>query len=172
MNEALNNIMTRRSIRSFTDRKIERADLEAIAAAAVYAPSACNFQTWRITVIQKPELIDKLAKAIAVQTGSSDYNFYKPNTVILASNERTSPFGAEDCSCALENIFLAAHALGIGSVWINQLRGICDEPAVRVVLDELGLPESQIVYGTAALGYAAAPGRKPNKNMSNINYFI
>ncbi len=172
MNEALNNIMTRRSIRSFTDCKIERADLEAIAAAAVYAPSACNFQTWRITVIQKPELIDKLAKAIAVQIGSSDYNFYKPNTVILASNERTSPFGAEDCSCALENIFLASHALGIGSVWINQLRGICDVPAVRVILDELGLPESQIVYGTAALGYAAEPGRKPNKNMSNINYFI
>lgn len=165
--------MTRRSIRSFTDRKIERADLEAIATAAVYAPSACNFQTWRFTVVQKPELITKLAKAVAAETGaSSDYNFYAANAIFLASNERTSSFGVEDCSCALENIFLAANALGIGSVWINQLRGISDKPEVRAVLDELGLPKTQIVFGTAALGYAAKPAGKPDKNMSNIKYIL
>lgn len=173
MNEAINNIMTRRSVRSFTDRKIEKNDLEMIAAAAVYAPSACNYQTWRFTVIQNPGLITKLAKAVAAETGApSGYNFYAPNAVILASNERTSSFGVEDCSCALENIFLAAHALGIGSVWINQLRGISDKPKVRAVLRELNLPESQIVIGMAALGYAASPARKPDKDISNINYFL
>lgn len=172
MNEALNNIMTRRSIRSFTDRKIERADLEKIAAAAVYAPSACNLQTWRITVIQKPEMIMKLANTVALQIKSPGYNFYAPNAFILVSNERSSPFGAEDCSCALENIFLAAHALGIGSVWINQLRGICDAPDIRAILFELGLPGSYVVYGAAALGYAKEPGRRPDKNMSNISYIV
>jgi nitroreductase len=173
MNEALNNIMTRRSVRSFTGRKIERADLEAIATAAVYAPSARNLQTWRIIVVQKPELIKKLAKAVATETGASpDYDFYNPNAIILVSNERTSPFGAEDCSCALENIFLAAHALGIGSVWINQLRGNCDKPGIRAVLDEIGLPQSHIVYGMAALGYAAKPPAQTNKNMNNISYVL
>jgi nitroreductase len=172
MNEALKNIMTRRSIRSFTDRKIERADLETIAAAAVYAPSARNLQTWRITVVQNPDLITALEKAVAQQIGNPDYDFYAPNALILVSNERTSPFGAEDSACALENIFLAANALGIGSVWINQFRGICDTPAVRGILAKLELPESQIIHGAAALGYASEPGSKADKDMTKIRYFL
>jgi nitroreductase len=59
----------------------------------------------------------------------------------------------EDNACALENIFLAAHSLGIGSVWINQLRHCCDEAEVRAILEEWGIPEDHVVYGIAALGY-------------------
>ena len=44
--------------------------------------------------------------------------------------------------------------MGIGSVWINQLQGICDDPAVRQVLSSLGIPQGHVVYGMAALGYA------------------
>ena len=50
-------------------------------------------------------------------------------------------------------LFLAAHSLGIGSVWINQLQDVCDVPAIRQVLDELGIPADHVVYGMAALGY-------------------
>ena len=57
-------------------------------------------------------------------------------------------------ACAMENIFLAAHSLGIGSVWINQLQGICDEPSIREILNDFGIPADHIVYGMAALGYA------------------
>lgn len=61
-----------------------------------------------------------------------------------------------DCACALENIFLAAKSLGIGSCWINQLGQTCDDPDVRAFLTKLGVPESHKVYGCAALGYAPA----------------
>lgn len=61
-----------------------------------------------------------------------------------------------DCACALENIFLAAKSLGIGSCWINQLRQTCDDPDVRAFLTKLGVPENHKVYGCAALGYASA----------------
>ena len=54
---------------------------------------------------------------------------------------------------------LAEHNLGLGSVWINQLQGICDEPAVRTELDALGLPGDHEVHGICALGHAAAPGK-------------
>ena len=74
--------------------------------------------------------------------------------LIIPSNERESRWGREDNACALENIFLAAHALGIGSVWINQLQGICDVPEIRAMLHEFGIPENHVVYGMAALGYA------------------
>ena len=108
----------------------------------------------------------ELAHRISDSLGRDyQYNFYGPDALILASNAKDNPHGQADCACALENIFLAAHALGIGSVWINQLNGICDEPAVRAVLTKLQIPENHIVWGMAALGYAeekpAAADKKP-----------
>ena len=66
----------------------------------------------------------------------------------------------EDNACALENMFLAAHSFGIGSVWINQMRDICDEPEVREMLRSWEIPDSHRVFGMAALGYAAASEKK------------
>jgi nitroreductase len=59
-----------------------------------------------------------------------------------------------DCACAIENMFLAAHSLGIGSCWINQLGTTCDDPEVRAFITSLGVPENHKVYGCVALGYA------------------
>lgn len=171
--EVLEAIKTRRSIRAFTDRKISREDLEIIAEAAIYAPSAMNRQSWKFTVVQDKARIEALAAAIRKELGrDEDYNFYRPDVMILASNERDNHNGAEDCACALENIFLAAHALGIGSVWINQLKGICDVPDVRAVLRELKLPENHIVLGMAALGYPAAPPKQVAKNHSVVEWIF
>ena len=92
--------------------------------------------------------------------------------LILASNERDNPHGVEDCACALENVFLAAHALGIGSVWINQLKGICDRPKVRALLTRMHLPESHIVLGCAALGYAARPAPPALKKRNVVEWVL
>ena len=62
-------------------------------------------------------------------------------------------------------MFLAAHSLGIGSCWINQLGAACDEPGFRAVLTGLGVPPVNYVYGCGAFGFAeetpGAPERKP-----------
>ena len=134
MNETLNSIFTRRSIRKFTDQKISDDDLKLIAKAACYAPNGRNTERWQFTVIHNEEKIKKLAKAISKELNLDDsYNFYKPDALIIASNSRDNKYGIEDCACALENIFLAAHSLGIGSVWINQLNGICDSTCLNWV---------------------------------------
>lgn len=171
--EIMEAIKTRRSIRAFTDRHISREDLETIVEAAIYAPSAMNRQSWRFTVVQDKVRIEALAAAIRQELGRDEgYNFYRPDVLILASNERDNRNGTEDCACALENIFLAAHALGIGSVWINQLKGICDVPEVRAVLRELRLPEEHIVLGMAALGYAAVPPKQAEKNRGVVEWVL
>lgn len=77
-------------------------------------------------------------------------------TLVIVSNEPDKWWAGMDCACALENIFLAAKSLGIGSCWINQLGQTCDDPDVRAFLTKLGVPESHKVYGCAALGYAPA----------------
>ena len=158
MNEMVQNLMTRRSVRSFaTEKNISREDLQTIVNAARFAPSAMNRQTWTFVVVQNQEKIQKLARAVGKAMGRDEgYNFYLPNAVVICANDmNANPMGVQDCSCAMQNIFLAAHALGIGSVWINQLLDTCNEPAVRAVLTELGLPEEKSVVAMAALGYAA-----------------
>ncbi len=161
MNETIQNILTRRSIRAFTDQPVPKEDLELMVQAALHAPSGMGRQTWQFTVVTNREKIQKLAEAIRVKLDRAGYDMYRPAALFIPSNLKESHFGKEDNACALENIFLAAHSLGVGSVWINQLQGICDEPEIREILDEFGIPQDHVVYGLAALGYAASePGEK------------
>ena len=155
MNEAIKNILERRSVRKFSDKQIPDEELDLIIKAGLYAPSAMNKQTWKFTVLTKTEDIQELAKAIGKQLGREEYDMYKPVVLIIPSNSKDSKFGRDDNACALENIFLAASSLGIGSVWINQLHGICDETEIRALLDKYGIPADHVVYGMAALGYSA-----------------
>lgn len=154
MNETMQTILTRRSTRKFKIQEIPQADLDQILQAALFAPSGMSKQTWQFTVVKSREKIQKLAEAAGRVLGRENYDMYQPEILIIPSNQRDNHHGKEDNACALENIFLAAHSLGIGSVWINQLQGICDEPFIREILDSFGIPEDHIVYGMAALGYA------------------
>lgn len=157
MNEVMQAILNRRSIRKFTDQVIPREDLKQILQAALYAPSGMNKQTWQFTAITDKEKIKRLAQMIEKELGRPGYNFYEPNVLVLTSNEVDSNWAKEDNACALENMFLAAYSLGIGSVWINQFQTICDKAEVRAYLEELGIPKNHNIYGAAALGYAATP---------------
>ena len=155
MNEVIRNLLTRRSVRKFTDQKITKEDLDILLKVAIAAPSGMNKQTWQFTAVTDEEKIQKLAAAVGKALDREKYDIYKPAALIIPSNLRESPWGMEDNACALENIFLAAHSLGIGSVWINQLRHCCDEPEVRKILREWGIPDDHVIYGIAALGYNA-----------------
>ncbi|MBR5314853.1 MAG: nitroreductase [Clostridia bacterium] len=152
--DAMECLLGRRSVRSFTEQKIARTDLEKITNAAIHAPSAMNRQNWQFTVVQNAEIIADLAECLRVKLNRDvGYNFYKPNVLILCSAPRDSKFGVEDCAVAMQNIMLSAHSLGIGSVWINQFNSVCDDENVRKQLDRIGVPENHLVWGTAALGY-------------------
>ena len=157
--------MTRRSVRAFQEKEIPADQLHAILEAARFAPSGMGRQTWKFTAVTNREKIQKLAAAISKELGREGYNMYQPEVLIIPSNDVESPFGKEDNACALENIFIAAWSFGIGSVWINQLQGICDRPAIREILDSFGIPKNHVVYGMAALGY---PTQEPKKNVEKI----
>lgn len=160
-NVVLQAILERRSIRAFSEKRIEEEDLEKILQAAIYAPSGMNRQTWQFTALVGNQKISELAKLVGQELKRESYDFYAPAVLVLTSNERDSVWGREDNACAMENMFLAAYSLGIGSVWINQLQGICDCPAIREFLREAGILDSHVVYGAAALGYPAESLTRP-----------
>lgn len=96
---------------------------------------------------------------------------YRPAALIIPSNNADSPYGRDDNACALENIFLAAHSMGIGSVWINQLNGICGDPNVRKLLTRFEIPSDHIVFGMAALGYSAEMQTKKVEKTGQVKFF-
>ena len=98
--------------------------------------------------------------------------YYHAPTLVIVSNEPTQWWAAMDCACALENVFLAAKSLGIGSCWINQLGQTCDDPDVRAFLTKLGVPENHKVYGCAALGYASADAPVKEKKVKEDTVII
>lgn len=167
----MNAILTRRSIRKFTTDPIPDDIMDNIVKAALHAPSGMGKQTWQFNVITNRDVISRLVEAIGKELGREGYDMYHPTAIIMPSNLRDGIWTREDNACALENIFLAAHSHGIGSVWINQMQNISDAPAIRAILNEIGVPANHIVTGMAALGYPApdAPIR-PMERIGKVVY--
>ena len=177
-------ITTRRSIRKFTGEQISEAQRNTLLEAAVWAPSGSNSQSWLFTVLQNREhlaqLNELLRQRFLIWTPDDEYPskkkakiqaqneghsyFHRAPTLIVASNVPGYQNGMADCAAALQNIFLAARAMGLGSCWSNQLRWLSGDAVIRGFLAELGLPGEHIIYGAAAVGYPdhspPAPKRK------------
>lgn len=172
-NEVLNCIHARRSTRSFLEQQIEDEQLDTLLDAAIWAPSGGNNQTWLLTAIQDRDKLLELNELVregfqhwvpdddypgklAVKTVSQkeSYNFYyHAPTIIIASNRPGYENAMADCALGLENVFLAAQSLGLGSCYINQLHWLRDDPGVREYLFSLGIPKEHTICATAAIGY-------------------
>ena len=165
-NPVLDAIRSRRSIRKYTGEPIAEPVRRAILEAGFYAPSAMNRQTWRLTGIIDPEKVQKLAAAVKKALGapqSEDYSFYHAPAFIIASNTRGYANGMADCACAMENMMLAAHSMGLGTVWINQLKDTCGDAGVRKLLTAFGVPEDHDVYACCAIGTALGGAKAPDR---------
>jgi nitroreductase len=156
MNTLIDFIKQRRSCRAFTTETVSENDVQTILECALAAPSGMGKQTWQFTAVTDTAKIQKLAKAVAAALGrDSGYTMYDPAVLIITSNDKESRFREVDNACAMENIYLASEALGLGCVWINQINDCFDNEGVRSVLREFGVPDSHGVYGAAAIGYKA-----------------
>ena len=158
MNAVIDALLTRVSVSKFTDQKIEDEKLKLIADCAKAAPSGKNRQARKFTIVHNREKIQELAQAIAKVHNRSDYRIYDCDAILLISFAENDIYGQCDSSCAIENTYLAAEALGLGAVWINQLRDKCNEPDIRKVLDSFHIPSNHVICGFVALGY---PAEKP-----------
>jgi nitroreductase len=168
MNEILKAIRERRSIRAFKAEPVSSEGLEQILDAAIWAPTARNTQAFHITAVQGIPAIAKLDAAVKEASRKPGFDVYKDFVLspqytinfgnaslflIVGCHRSQSACPKEDGSMVLGNILLAAHSLGLGGCWVNQLAAICEEPGFRKVLSSYGFPESHIIVGCAAIGH-------------------
>ena len=165
-NEVLNALMTRRSVRRYKAEQVPDDLLDAVLKAGTYAPSGMGRQAARIVVIQKPELREKVMKLNAAILGADTDPYYGAPTILLVFASKTRATYIEDGSCVLDNLQLAAHAVGLASCWIHRERQMFETKEGRVLARSWGLSDDEAGVGSIALGYAAdaLPAPAPRKS--------
>ena len=167
---AIDNIMTRTSIRKYTDEPVSKENIETMLRAGMAAPTAVNRQPWHFVVINSKEKLAELAgdnprggmlkqAALAIVVcGNMD----------KALSGTGQGFWVQDCSAATENILLAANALGLGAVWTGLYP---DENRAASVAKVLKLPQSFIPLCTIVIGHPAEqPQPKDKWKPENVSY--
>jgi nitroreductase len=163
-------IMTRTSIRSFTNRAVSADTVEMLLRAGMAAPTAVNKQPWHFVVVDDRATLDSLGG------NGRQSQMWKESTLAIAvcgdmDKALECPaqaFWVQDCSAATENILLAAHALGLGAVWTG-----CYPMEERManVSQVLNLPETVIPLCVIVMGYPnEQPEPKDKWKPENISY--
>lgn len=153
-NPAFANILSRTSVRQFTDEKVDPGAVAAIVHAAMAAPSGVNKQPWELIVVDDAGLLKELADNLPYAKMAA----HAPLAVVVCGNKARFLEGVDDnlweqdCSAASENILLAAHAIGLGGVW-TCLYPHADrmEAAARI----LQIPDNIVPFNLIPIGHPA-----------------
>ena len=148
--EAYEAIITRRSVRKYTDKSVPGEVIKELLAAAMSGPSSVNQRPWQFIVVTDRAKLEAMADAI--KTGR--YLKHTPLAIVVCGDmtlEKAKGYWVQDCSIASQNILIAAHAKGLGTVWVGG--GVPHEDRVAAVSKILGLPEHVIPLNVISIGY-------------------
>lgn len=169
-NEAIENLMTRVSVREFTGEKISAEQIDTLLRAAMAAPSALNKQPWAFVVVTDEKIIAQLGEALPSSRCSNHpaCAFIPCGDLSKTIEGDLAAFWINDVSAATENLLLAAHAMGLGAVWTGLHP---DMNRVTMVQQLLGLPEHIIPLCVVPVGVPAEQPAVNNKyKPENIHY--
>ena len=164
---AINNIMTRTSIRQYTNEPVSKADIETMLRAGMAAPTAVNRQPWHFVAVTDKEKLAELAgrRGMIQQAGVA---IVVCGNMDKAMQGHAQAFWIQDCSAATENILLAANALGLGAVWTGCYPM---EDRVAEVSKVLKLPKTIVPLCVIAIGHPAEqPTPKDKWKPENVSY--
>lgn len=168
-NAVLENIHNRKSVRQYTSEPVSDEDIQTMLKAAMAAPSAVNWQPWRFVVVTERTELDEMAGFLPYAQ-----MLKKAPLAIIVCGETTwmdgseNPYWQQDCSAAVQNLLLAAEALGLGAVWT----GVYPDADRTVKLhDFLRLPENVQPLCAIPVGHPAGHTEPKDKwKPENIHY--
>lgn len=166
MNEVIEAMRDRRSVRAYTDEVPSDELIERVVDAGLWAASGRGRQSPIVLAVTDRALRDRLSAMNARIMGAPEGTdpFYGAPVVLVVLADRSVPTHVYDGSLVMGNLMLAAHELGLGSCWIHRAREEFDTPEGRQILADLGVEGDYEGVGHCVLGYAAeVPEPKPRR---------
>ena len=164
MRETLIDIKERRSCRKYTQQPVEKELLEAVLEAGTFAATGHGTQSPRMVVAQQPELVKRLSDMNAVVWGKPIDPFYGAPVAVIVFADTQAATGRQDACLVMGNLMLAAHAVGLGSCWINRAKEMFATPEGAELMRGWGLdPSAYEGMGICVLGHAAEGALHPAK---------
>ena len=165
----LENILSRKSVRQYTNEPVSEEHIQTLLKAAMAAPSAVNYQPWRFVVVTEREQLDAMAEVLPFARMLKQ----APLAIVVCGETlwfegKENIFWQQDCSAATQNLLLAAEALGLGAVWT----GVYPDPQRSAELSAfLGLPETVQPLCAIPIGHPAGDDKPKDKwKPENIHY--
>lgn len=167
MNETIKNILSRRSIRHYTNKAVEKELIAAILECAQFAPSGMNEQPWHFTVITNKKLMKLITeenRKVMLQSPNEqvrkraqdpNYDSFKgAPLVIIASGDTTAYDPASACANAVQNMAIAAQSLGLGSCYLGSFKNAMEKSSGAYLLNELNIPTGYKPFYALIIGYS------------------
>lgn len=152
MNQIIQSIEQRRSIRSYKSEQIKEDELNLILEAGTFAATGGGRQSPVIVAVQNKALRDKLSQLNARVMGKDTDPFYGAPTVIVVLSNPARSTHLEDGALVMGNLMLAAHSLGLGSCWIHRAKEVFEFEEGKELLRQWGL-EGYVGIGNCIVGY-------------------
>ena len=157
-------VNARRSVRKYLPETVSREELERIVAAGVEAPTGCNYQLKQYVIIDDPALMEEIRFVSPALSGA-------PAAIVLLVEPTATNYGefwVQDASAAMENMLLAAVAIGLAGCWIEGQMRRCEDRLRRV----LGVPEDLRVWSLMPVGKPAeSPARPPKPQLPEVVHY-
>lgn len=173
MNEVIEMMKTRRSIRKFKPEALPEEIIEQIAEAGTYAATGKNLQSPIIIAVTNKQLRDKISemnrKIGGWQEGFDP--FYGAPAMLIVLADKNVPTAVYDGSLVMGNLMLAAHSLGVGSIWIHRAKEEFESEDGKAILAELGITGDHVGIGHCALGYIDGEEPKAAPRKENWVYY-
>lgn len=169
MNETIQNIISRRSVKRYLDQQVPMELVEEIVKAGTYAPSGKNKQSAKIIAVTNKEMRDRLShinldiimsRNLSTSSGHAD-PFYGAPVVLVVLAKKEVGTRVYDGSLVMENMMIAAQSLGLGSCWIHRAKETFETEEGKKILRDLGITEEYEGIGNCIIGYAAPDALKP-----------
>lgn len=172
MKDAMEVLLTRRSIRNFNDKPIPEDVLNKILEAGTYAPTAKGMQKPIIIAITDKKVRDDVSRENAKIMGREGTDPFYGAPVILLVAVENYPNAVYDGSCVMDNLLNAAWAMGVGSCWIHRAKEELESNFGKKLLKSLGIVGDYIGVGHAALGYFDGEPPLPKPRKENYIYRV
>ena len=174
MNEIIKAMMERRSIRKFKSDMVSKKDIDEIIEAGLYAANGMGRQAVITVAVTNKELRDKIAEDNR-KIGGWDKGFdpfYGAPVILIVLAEKDWRNKVYDGSLVIGNMMLAAHSLGLGSIWIHRAKEEFETEEYKKLLKDIGVQGEWEGIGHCAIGYIDCDIPKPAPRKENRVYFI